>query len=254
MLLIMRLADAEIQISGILLFMVMSMFGLSACAKDDFARQRLQMLSDIQATYRYTSDYTGKPVLDEKVMQVMSRVPRHEFIPANMQIYSYANRALPIGDGQTISQPYIVALMTELADVDKQSVVLEVGTGSGYQAAVLAGLVRHVYTIEIVEKLGKRAEQTLKRLGYQNVTVRIGDGYHGWPKHAPFDAILVTAAPEKVPAPLVEQLKPGGRLVIPVGSQFGSQSLQLIEKDLSGKVSVHDVLPVGFVPLTGEHQ
>lgn len=252
MLLIMRLADAEIQISTVLLFMVMSMFGLSVCAEDDFASQRRQMLSDIQDTYRRTSDYTGKPALDEKVMQVMSSVPRHEFIPANMQSYAYANRALPIGDGQTISQPYIVALMTELAGVDKQSVVLEVGTGSGYQAAVLAGLVQHVYSIEIVEKLGKRAAQTLKRLGYQNVTVRIGDGYHGWPKHAPFDAILVTAAPGKVPAPLLQQLKPGGRLVIPVGSQSGAQSLQLIEKDMSGKVLVHDVLPVGFVPLTRE--
>ena len=186
-------------------------------------------------------------------MDVMAKVLRHEFVPASMRSHAYLNRPLPIGSDQTISQPYIVALMTDLADIDQDSVVLEVGTGSGYQAAVLAELVDHVYTIEIIEKLGKSAELTLKRLGYRNVTVRVGDGYHGWIDHAPFDAILVTAAPEEIPEPLIQQLKPGGILVIPVGRQSGSQSLQVIEKDLSGQISKHNVLSVGFVPLTGTH-
>jgi protein-L-isoaspartate(D-aspartate) O-methyltransferase len=143
--------------------------------------------------------------------------------------------------------------MSDLAEIDKDSIVLEVGTGSGYQAAVLAELAKHVYTIEIVEPLGKRAEEDLRRLGYDNITVKIGDGYHGWEEYAPFDAILVTAAPEKIPEPLIHQLKPGGKLVIPVGSQAGFQSLKVIEKDVDGEVKTRDVLPVGFVPLTREH-
>ncbi len=211
------------------------------------------MVREIKKEVRATRDYIGKSALDEEVMAAMAKVPRHEFVPDPLKRFAYLNRPLPIGEDQTISQPYIVALMTDLAEVDKDSVVLEVGTGSGYQAAVLGELARHVYTIEIVAKLGRRAEQTLIRLGYNNITVRIGDGYHGWPEHAPFDAIVVTAAPEQVPQPLIDQLKPGGRMVIPVGEKYGYQSLQVIEKLLDGGTEKKDVLPVGFVPLTGDH-
>ena len=163
---------------------------------------------------------------------------------------AYANRPLPIGHGQTISQPYIVALMTELLDAGPEARVLEVGTGSGYQAAVLARLARHVYTIEIVEPLARRAAGDLKRLGFQNVTVRAGDGYKGWPEHAPFDGIIVTAAPAQIPPPLLAQLRPGGRLVIPVGPEGGIQSLMLVEKGLDGKIARRSIIAVRFVPFT----
>ena len=211
------------------------------------------MISDIRDTVHDTRGYIDKKALDKKVMAAMGRVPRHEFMEKSLWRYAYENRPLPIGEGQTISQPYIVALMTDLAEIDKDSIVLEVGTGSGYQAAVLAEIADHVYTIEIIEKLGKRAKQTLRRLGYRNVSLRIGDGYNGWPSRAPFDAILVTAAPEEVPQPLIDQLKPGGKLIIPVGEQSAVQSLKVIEKDVNGEITERDVLPVGFVPLTGDH-
>jgi protein-L-isoaspartate(D-aspartate) O-methyltransferase len=223
------------------------------CAEDAYSMKRQEMISAIEDTVRMTREYTGKPSLDARVMAAMAAVPRHEFIAdETMHRFAYENRPLPIGNGQTISQPYIVALMTDLAGIDENSVVLEVGTGSGYQAAILAELARHVYTIEIVEPLGKQAAATLQQLGYDNVTVKIGDGYNGWPEHAPFDAILVTAAPEEIPEPLVDQLSPGGRMVIPVGAQYEVQSLQLIEKDQSGRILKRDILPVGFVPLTRE--
>lgn len=231
----------------------LALFGTMVQASEDFARARMQMVNEIREMVRETRSYIGKDSLDERVIQAMGKVPRHEFVPDAIRSYAYENRALPIGDEQTISQPYIVALMTDLADIDENSEVLEVGTGSGYQAAVLAELAGHVYTIEIIDSLGKRARATLERLKYRNVTVRIGDGYHGWQEHAPFDAILVTAAPEKVPQPLIEQLKPGGKLVIPVGRPFGGQSLQVLEKNVAGEVVIKDVLPVGFVPLTGDH-
>jgi len=185
-------------------------------------------------------------------MTAMAAVARHEFVPIQLQDRAYENRPLPIGEAQTISQPYIVALMTDLAAVDSDSIVLEVGTGSGYQAAVLAEIVDHVYTIEIVEPLGRRAAATLERLGYDNVTVRIGDGYQGWPDLAPFDAVIVTAAPEEVPAPLIDQLKTGGRLVVPVGPRNRVQSLQVLEKGPAGEISTTDVLSVSFVPFTRE--
>ncbi|MGB5541145.1 MAG: protein-L-isoaspartate(D-aspartate) O-methyltransferase, partial [Gammaproteobacteria bacterium] len=169
------------------------------------------------------------------------------------QARAYDNRPLSIGYGQTISQPYIVALMTDLLDVGPDATVLEVGTGSGYQAAVLSGLVASVYTIEIVPQLGERAQGVLARLGYDNVEVRIGDGYYGWEEHAPFDAIIVTAAASHVPPPLVRQLKPGGRMIIPVGSRFMVQELLLVEKTAAGEVSTRQILPVAFVPLTGGH-
>lgn len=211
------------------------------------------MLQDIQKDFFDTRVYTGIEQASSAVMMALERVHRHEFVPGDLHEFAYINRPLPIGHQQTISQPYIVALMTELAGVDKNSIVLEVGTGSGYQAAVLAEIVDQVYTIEIVEALGLRAKRTLTGLGYQNISYRIGDGYHGWPEQAPFDAILVTAAPEQVPVALIEQLKNGGRLVIPVGEQGRVQSLKVIEKDEQGNVSEKDALPVSFVPLTGEH-
>ncbi|MEE9552341.1 MAG: protein-L-isoaspartate(D-aspartate) O-methyltransferase [Gammaproteobacteria bacterium] len=233
--------------------LLMGLFAINAIADEDFSTERRRMIDEIDDTVQFTSDYIGKSELNADVMTAMGKVPRHEFIPEKFRSYAYFNKPLPIGFGQTISQPYIVALMTDLAEIDQDSIVLEVGTGSGYQAAVLAELVKHVYTIEIVEPLGKRAKEDLQRLGYNNVTVRIGDGYHGWEEHAPFDAILVTAAPEQVPEPLIQQLKPGGRIVIPVGSQAGFQYLKVIEKDVDGEVKTRDVLPVGFVPLTREH-
>ena len=230
----------------------MNIFTVSVQA-DDFATQRQRMVHEIEDMVAYTEDYIGKPELDKRVMAAMATVPRHEFVPDEMLSLAYVNSALPITHGQTISQPFIVALMTDLAAVNQDSQVLEVGTGSGYQAAVLAELAKRVYTIEIIEPLGLQARNRLKQLGYDNITVKIGDGYHGWLEHAPFDAILVTAGAEQVPAPLVEQLKPGGRLVIPLGSQHASQTLTVIEKNTEGRIRQYDILPVGFVPLTGDH-
>jgi len=208
------------------------------------------MVAEIEQNVRDTSHYTGRATLDDAVITAMATVLRHEFVPSAQRNLAYLNRPLPIGNGQTISQPYIVALMSDLANVDSRSVVLEVGTGSGYQAAVLAEVVEHVYTIEIIESLGRQAGETLARLGYRNVTVEIGDGYRGMPEYAPFDAIIVTAAPDQVPEPLIEQLRPGGRLVIPVGPVGAPQSLQVLEKDAAGRIDTIDVLPVRFVPFT----
>jgi len=179
----------------------------------------------------------------------METVPRHLFVPEENRSYSYYDQPVPIGFGQTISQPYIVAFMTELLKLEKGDVVLEVGTGSGYQAAILAKLIKQVYTIEIIEELGKETFKRLKTMGYNNVEVKVGDGYKGWPEHAPFDAIIVTAAAEHVPQPLIDQLKPSGRLVIPVGGVYEVQDLMLITKDASSKVVKKSIIPVRFVPL-----
>ncbi len=193
---------------------------------------------------------TGRGELAPRIAAVLREVPRHAFVPAAESERAYENRPLPIGHGQTISQPYIVAIMTELLDPEPNDVVFELGTGSGYQAAVLSRLVKEVYTIEIVEPLGKRARATLDGLGYRNVKSKVGDGYHGWPDAGPFDAIVVTAAADHVPPPLIKQLKPGGRMVIPVGGPFLTQYLTLIEKDADGRVHARQILPVRFVPLT----
>jgi protein-L-isoaspartate(D-aspartate) O-methyltransferase len=194
----------------------------------------------------------GRDITNAGVLRVMGKVPRHEFVPANVRSHAYQDSPLPIGHGQTISQPFIVAFMTEKLEPKATDKVLEIGTGSGYQAAVLAELVAQVYTIEIVDALAKRAETDLKRLGYTNVFVRSGDGYKGWPEAAPFDAIIVTCAPERVPAPLTGQLKEGGRMIIPVGSSW-NQELVLLRKQ-GGKLERHAVLPVRFVPMTGQSQ
>jgi len=192
-------------------------------------------------------------VSDPEVLRAMYTVPRHEFVPDNLREYAYEDRPLPIGLGQTISQPYIVAYMTELLKVEKNSKTLEIGTGSGYQAAVLAEIVKDVYTIEIFEELGEKVQKRFRRLQYENITAKVGDGYYGWEKFAPFDGIIVTCAADHIPPPLIQQLKPGGRMVIPVGGVFQVQMLMLVMKDEEGKVTVKNMLPVRFVPLLGEH-
>ena len=219
-------------------------------AQDQRAAARARMVAGIAALALETGAETGRPRFGEAVMAAMGKVPRHRFVPVLQDIFAYDNRPLPIGEGQTISQPYIVALMTDLLDPKPTDTVLEVGTGSGYQAAVLAELVAKVYTIEIVEALGLRARQVLGELGYRNVEVRVGDGYGGWPAAAPFDAIIVTAAPAAVPQPLIDQLKPGGRMVIPVGAPSDVQHLLLVEKQSDGRTTTRRALPVRFVPLT----
>jgi len=194
----------------------------------------------------------ARDIEDPRVLDAMGRVPRHLFVPAALRFRAYADHPLPIGSGQTISQPYIVALMTQLAEIEPDDAVLEIGTGSGYQAAVLSEIAKEVYTIEIVPELADTARTRLAELGYKDVTVRTGDGYLGWKEKAPFDAILVTAAAPEVPPPLVEQLAPGGILVIPVGPQSQVQSLLRIEKAADGTTLTREILPVVFVPLVRE--
>ncbi|RLJ17551.1 protein-L-isoaspartate O-methyltransferase [bacterium endosymbiont of Escarpia laminata] len=219
----------------------------------DYPTLRQAMVEVIEASVLRTAEYIDKEALDPRVMEAMGTVQRHEFVPEAVKSLAYEDRPLPIGQGQTISQPYIVALMTDLMHPGPEQKVLEVGTGSGYQAAVLAELIDKVYTIEIIEELGEQAAERFHRLGYDNITSRVGDGYYGWQEHAPFDAILVTAASSHIPPPLIKQLKPGGRMVIPVGGHFMVQQLVLIEKTEQGKIITHQILPVRFVPLTGDH-
>jgi protein-L-isoaspartate(D-aspartate) O-methyltransferase len=213
----------------------------STVAEPDSAVARQRMVEEQLA---------GRDITNRLVLRAMGSVPRHEVVPAPLRSEAYGDHALPIGHGQTISQPYIVAFMTQALDPRTNDVVLEVGTGSGYQAAVLAGLVKQVYTIEIVEPLARRAEADLKRLAVTNVQVRVGDGYKGWSAAAPFDAIIVTCAPEHIPQPLVDQLKEGGRMIIPVGP-VSNQALYLLRKK-DGKVRPQAILPVRFVPMTGQ--
>ncbi len=195
----------------------------------------------------------ARGIQNSRVLKAMGKVPRHEFIPVDLREYAYYDTPLPIGDGQTISQPYVVAIMTELADLKRDERVLEIGTGSGYQAAVLAELAGDVYTIEILNPLAERARATLERLKYKNVHVRAGDGYRGWPEKAPFDAILVTAAADRIPQPLMDQLAEGGKLVMPVGKVEELQSLTVVTRK-AGRFEKQEVLPVRFVPMTGEVQ
>jgi protein-L-isoaspartate(D-aspartate) O-methyltransferase len=221
----------------------------SSAAQDRHSAQRARMVAEIATIARETGDATGRPSLSGAVTTAMRKVPRHRFVPFLQEEFAYENRALPIGEGQTISQPFLVALMTDLLDPKNGDRVLEVGTGSGYQAAILAELVGKVYTIEIVEPLGRRAMQLLEQLGYRNIEARIGDGYNGWPEAAPFDSIIVTAAAAEVPKPLIDQLKVGGRMVIPAGSYEG-QYLLIVEKRPDGTSTTKHTLPVRFVPLT----
>ncbi len=234
--------------SRILVFSLVVSFLFLPCAcikkqvKDSYAVEREQMVAQ---------QIESRGVSDDLVLKAMRKTPRHEFVPEDMKRYAYVDNPQPIGEKQTISQPYIVALMTELLELKGGEKVLEIGTGSGYQAAILAEIVGEVYTIEIIESLAKSAEERLQRMGYKNVTVKLGDGYQGWEEHAPFDHVIVTAAPDHVPQPLVDQLKVGGTMVIPVGDYF--QELKLLTKT-EGGVEEKSIIPVRFVPMTGEAQ
>jgi protein-L-isoaspartate(D-aspartate) O-methyltransferase len=223
-----------------LIFFILSVLYIFEFGQDNYRRLREDMV-------KYQIE--ARNVRHKATLEAMRTVPRHEFMPSQKQRFAYEDTPVSIGYGQTISQPYIVAFMTSIIDPDPDDRVLEIGTGSGYQAAVLAEIVQDVYTIEIIPELGERAEEKFKELGYENIHTRIGDGYHGWPEEAPFDAIVVTAAPEEIPTPLIEQLKEGGKLVIPVGSRYSVQSLQLLTvKD--GKTRTQNLFPVRFVPFT----
>jgi protein-L-isoaspartate(D-aspartate) O-methyltransferase len=215
----------------------------------DFPAQRARMVAEVEAMYAETRSVTGLPTMSPQVRAALGQVERHRLVPPEQRALAYRNHPLPIGQGQTISQPYIVALSADLIRPEPQHVVLEIGTGSGYQAAVLAEIVQKVYSIELLEPLALVARKSLSDLQYQNIEIRIGDGYKGWPEKAPFDAIVVTAAAPRVPEALIEQLKPGGRMVIPVGEANGEQNLLLIEKLPDQGVKTRRVLPVRFVPL-----
>jgi protein-L-isoaspartate(D-aspartate) O-methyltransferase len=223
----------------------------AAAPDDSYRATREAMVAVIEGYGGDVETALGRPSLDPRVLEVMRKVPRHAFVPWALRGAAYSNRPLPIGHGQTISQPFIVALMTDMLALGEDAVVLEVGTGSGYQAAVLAELVREVHTIEIIPELARSAAAALEAQGYTNVTVHVGDGWYGIPEAAPFDAIIVTAAAGQIPPPLIDQLKPGGRMVIPVGPPFQLQYLMLVEKDAAGRVGTRQTLPVQFVPLTG---
>jgi protein-L-isoaspartate(D-aspartate) O-methyltransferase len=235
--------------------MVALLVNMGAVAGDDNNSNRIDereaLVREIRLRVSETRSYLGKPELDERVLAAVAAVPRHEFVPANQQRFAYDNRPLPIGYDQTISQPSLVAMMTDLLELPEDDChVLEIGTGSGYQAAILAELCASVHTIEIVEPLASRSAALLQRLGYDNVSVRSGDGFAGWPEAAPFDSIVVTAAAEEAPPPLIEQLRPGGRLVIPLGPAGGVQELVVIDKDADGNLDRRLVFPVRFVPFT----
>lgn len=229
---------------------MVAVFGSRAIAQDRHAAARDNLLREIENDMRETARETGHPALGPAVRRALATVPRERFVPTHLAASAYENRPLPIGEGQTISQPFIVALMTELLQPKPDHVVLEVGTGSGYQAAVLAECVAKVYSIEIVAPLAQRARAALDAAGYRNVETRIGDGYLGWPEAAPFDGIIVTAAPDHVPPRLIEQLKPGGRLVIPVGPHRATQELWVIEAGRDGRAITRRTIAVRFVPLT----
>ncbi|HVS26027.1 MAG TPA: protein-L-isoaspartate(D-aspartate) O-methyltransferase [Burkholderiales bacterium] len=209
---------------------------------------RQQMVAEVVAETVFLTPRLGKAALDARVIEVMAKIPRHEFVPVELRPHAYLNRPLPVGYDKTISQPFIVAVMTDLLEPQPGDVVLEVGAGVGYQAAILAELVKQVYSIEIIEELALGAKRRLHRLGYRNVEVRIGNGYYGWPEHAPFDKIMVTAAPDLIPPPLIAQLKLGGRMVIPTGIS-DKQQLVLVEKAGNGKLMIKEILPVRFSEL-----
>jgi protein-L-isoaspartate(D-aspartate) O-methyltransferase len=217
---------------------------------EEFEAMRRQMVAEISTHAVQLRETIRKSAFDERVMAAMEKVPRHEFVPIEFHAYAYANIPIPIGFGKTISQPFIVALMTDLLDIRPEDAVLEIGTGLGYQAAILAQLARKVYSIEIIEELGRQAKQRLHRQGCTNVELKIGNGYNGWSEHAPFDKLIVTAAPDLIPPPLIRQLKTGGKLVIPAGLP-DEQTLILVEKPRNGGITTKDILPVRFSQLDG---
>ena len=216
--------------------------------RQQFESLRQQMIAEVVAETVFVTPQLGKAALNPRVIEAMARIPRHEFVPVELHPYAYLNRPLPIGYDKTISQPFIIAVMTDLLEPQPEDTVLEIGAGVGYQAAILAELVKQVYSIELIDELAHHARRRLQRLGYQNIEVHIGNGYYGWAEHAPFDKIIVTAAPDLIPPPLITQLKPGGRMVIPTGIP-DKQQLVLVEKDKSGKLVTKDILPVRFSPL-----
>ena len=218
-----------------------------------FEEQRRQMIAAIRANTDQVAAQIGKAALDERVLSAMAKVPRHEFVPVEVQPYAYQNMPLPIGFDKTISQPLMVAVMTDLLQLKPDDVVLEIGTGLGYQAAVLAELAGRVYSVEIIDELAQQAVRRLKRQGYTNIEVHVGNGYSGWPEHAPFDKVIVTAAPDLIPPPLINQLKAGGRIVIPVGLP-DAQQLVVAEKDLNGRVKTKEIMRVMFSLLEGSDQ
>ena len=242
------------RITAILITALLSFLLLPAglANEAEYAAARAALVEEIRS-YAARDSIMESESFEDTVLQSLESVRRHEFVPDRLKKEAYENHPLPIGYGQTISQPYIVALMTDLVQPDPDDVVLEVGTGSGYQAAVLAKLVKRVYSMEIIEPLAKQAAKRLERLGYSNVETKLGDGYFGWEEHAPYDVIIVTAAASHVPPPLIQQLKPGGRLVIPVGGRFAIQYLLLIEKTVEGEITTRQITAVRFVPLTGVH-
>src|SRR6266446_700765 len=217
---------------------------------EDFEVLRQHMLAEISAGTFHVSGLIGKATLDERVMTAMGKIPRHKFVPIDLQPHAYANIPLPIGFDKTISQPFIVALMTDLLNISADDAVLEIGTGLGYQAAILAQLARKVYSIEIIEELGRQAKQRLHRQGCTNIELKIANVYHGWSEHAPFDKVIVTAAPDLVPVPLIHQLKAGGKMVIPAGLP-NMQRLILVEKHSNGRMTMKEILPVRFSQLEG---
>jgi protein-L-isoaspartate(D-aspartate) O-methyltransferase len=219
-------------------------------SQDDFAPRRQSMIAEIAEQAIYASARIGKAAFSSRVMEVMDRVPRHAFVPVELLPYAYANTPLPIGFDKTISQPFIVALMTDLLDLQPGDKVLEIGTGLGYQAAIVATLAQKVYSIELIEELSLQARQRLRRLGFTNIELKIGNGCLGWPEHAPFDKVIVTAAPDLIPPALIDQVKPGGKLVIPAGLP-DAQQLLLVDKDLDGRVHAREILPVRFSLLEG---
>jgi protein-L-isoaspartate(D-aspartate) O-methyltransferase len=218
--------------------------------QDQYEPLRQHMIAEIAAETIYVSARIGKAALDRRVMEVISAVPRHEFVPTEMRPYAYVNFPLPIGFGKTISAPFIVALMTDLLEIQGGDIILEIGTGLGYQAAILAALGAKVYSVEVIEELAQQAKKRLRHPDYSSVEVRIGNGYFGWLEHAPYDKVIVTAAPDLIPPPLINQLKAGGRMVIPAGLP-DAQQLFLVAKDASGKVTTKEVLPVRFSQLEG---
>lgn len=228
---------------------MLAWLGMSTADAQDFDARRARMVDEVDAMYAATRAETGLAAMSPPVRAALARVERHRFVPASQRNAAYGNHPLPIGAGQTISQPYIVALSTDLIAPRAGQTVLEIGTGSGYQGAVLAEIVARVYSIELIADLGRAAAERLAAAGYANVEVRIGDGYAGWPEKAPFDGIVVTAAAAQVPPALIEQLKPGGRMVIPVGASYAVQELVVVTKRADGTLEQRRVLPVRFVPL-----
>jgi len=223
----------------------------NAMDENQFDLMRRQMILEVVAETVFLTQRLGRAALDTRVINVMAKIPREEFVPVELRPYAYLNRPLPVGCGKTISQPFIIALMTDLLEPQAGDVVLEVGTGVGYQAAILAELVQQVYSVEIIDELAQHAKRRLMRLGYRNIEVRTGNGYYGWPEHAPFDKIIVTAAPDLIPPPLLAQLKPGGRMVIPAGIP-DEQQLMLVEKAENGTLATSNILPVRFSELEGD--